>query len=68
MTSGLFQVVLAVSRVFHYAGAPSASSKIVHPILRLLNISKEVERVVLADVVILAKKLPVCHDASLSVD
>ncbi|KAK1233001.1 AP-3 complex subunit beta [Marasmius sp. AFHP31] len=41
-------VVLAVTRVFWYLGLPSDHSKFIQPLLRLLLISKEVERVVLA--------------------
>lgn len=54
-----FQVVIAVTRVFFYVGPPSQIYKVVHPLLRLLNHSKEVERVVLADILILIQTVPV---------
>ncbi|KAF9565363.1 hypothetical protein CPC08DRAFT_784525 [Agrocybe pediades] len=47
-------VVLAASRVLFYAGPPSYWPKFVGPLLRLLSVSKEVERVVLVDILIIA--------------
>ncbi|KAG5646111.1 hypothetical protein DXG03_004350 [Asterophora parasitica] len=51
-------VVLAVSRIFYYAGPPSQLSKIVQPLLRLLSISKEVERVVLVYLHMISRTAP----------
>lgn len=48
-------VVLAVVRVFWYAGPPSVHVKVVRPLLRLLHISKEVERVTLSYILVLAR-------------
>ncbi|KAF9065321.1 adaptin N terminal region-domain-containing protein [Rhodocollybia butyracea] len=48
-------VVLAVVRTFWYAGPPSAYGKIVRPLLRLLQFSKEVERVTLSYILVLAR-------------
>ncbi|KII84456.1 hypothetical protein PLICRDRAFT_168063 [Plicaturopsis crispa FD-325 SS-3] len=48
-------VVLAVSRVFLYIGPPSELPKIVHPLLRLLQVSKEVERVTLAYLLVICR-------------
>jgi AP-3 complex subunit beta len=53
------QVVLAVTRVFYYAGTPLYLPKIVRPLLRLLNTSKEVERVVLVYLLFIAQSNPV---------
>ena len=44
----IYQVVMSVARVFYYLALPSQHDKIVHPLLRLLTTSLEVERVVLA--------------------
>ncbi|KAJ7494593.1 adaptin N terminal region-domain-containing protein, partial [Mycena galericulata] len=52
-------VVLAVTRVFYYAGPPSYHSRIVQPMLRLLHTSKEVERVVVAYCLAVARHAPV---------
>ncbi|KAF9466467.1 adaptin N terminal region-domain-containing protein [Collybia nuda] len=51
-------VVLAVTRVFYYAGTPSYISKVVHPLLRLLSISKEAERIVLVYLLIISRNSP----------
>ncbi|KAG6901132.1 hypothetical protein C0995_016713 [Termitomyces sp. Mi166 len=51
-------VVLAVTRIFFYAGPPSHLSKIVSPLLRLLNFSAEVERVVLVYINAIARSAP----------
>ncbi|KAF5391397.1 hypothetical protein D9757_002040 [Collybiopsis confluens] len=51
-------VVLAVVRVFWYAGPPSVHGKVVRPLLRLLQISKETERVTLSYISILARFEP----------
>ncbi|KIK59725.1 hypothetical protein GYMLUDRAFT_44158 [Collybiopsis luxurians FD-317 M1] len=48
-------VVLAVVRTFWYAAPPSAHGKVVHPLLRLLQTSKEVERVTLSYILVLAR-------------
>ncbi|KAJ4488147.1 adaptin N terminal region-domain-containing protein [Lentinula aciculospora] len=48
-------VVLAVVRVFWYAGPLSVHGKVVRPLLRLLQISKVVERVTLSYVLVLAR-------------
>lgn len=53
------QVVLAVVRVFYYAGPPSSTSKIVNPLLRIMHASREVERVVLAYLLIITRAHPV---------
>ncbi|KAI9001544.1 adaptin N terminal region-domain-containing protein [Trametes punicea] len=50
-------VVLAVARVFYYLGPPSDLPKIVPPLLRLLHVSPEVERVVLTNLVLIATTL-----------
>jgi len=54
-----FKVVVAATRVMFYAGPPSYWSSFVHPLLRLLSSSQEVERVVLADLLIITHKHPV---------
>ncbi|EPQ54294.1 hypothetical protein GLOTRDRAFT_62844 [Gloeophyllum trabeum ATCC 11539] len=54
-------VVLAVTRVFYYLSpSPSSSSlsTIVQPLLRLLTVSKEVERVVLVYILVIARRAP----------
>ncbi|KAF8440283.1 adaptin N terminal region-domain-containing protein [Boletus edulis BED1] len=51
-------VVLAVVRVFYYAGPPSSTSKVVNPLLRIMHISREVERVVLAYLLIITRAQP----------
>lgn len=51
-------VVLAAARVLYYAGPPSYHAKIVQPLLRLLSISKEIERVVLSYTLIVASASP----------
>jgi len=48
-----------VTRLFYYVGPPSVTFKTIHPLLRLLSISKEVERIVLADILILTRTVPV---------
>ncbi|TFY58457.1 hypothetical protein EVJ58_g6407 [Rhodofomes roseus] len=48
-------VVLAVARVFYYLAPPSEVPKIVLPLLRLLHTSRQVERVVLAYLLIAAR-------------
>ncbi|KAI0073677.1 hypothetical protein K474DRAFT_170602 [Panus rudis PR-1116 ss-1] len=48
-------VVIAVVRAFYYLGPPSQTHKIAAPLLRLLHISPEVERVVLAYIHIVAR-------------
>ncbi|KAJ7104301.1 adaptin N terminal region-domain-containing protein [Mycena belliarum] len=51
-------VVLAVTRVFYYAGPPSYHSRMVQPLVRLLHNSKEVERVVIAYVLAVSRTAP----------
>ncbi|KAJ6494718.1 adaptin N terminal region-domain-containing protein [Mycena vitilis] len=51
-------VVLAVTRVFYYAGPPSYHSRMVQPLLRLLHTSREVERVVVAYVLAVSRTAP----------
>ncbi|KAK7043657.1 AP-3 complex subunit beta [Paramarasmius palmivorus] len=48
-------VVLAATRVYWYAGLPSHHPRFVQPLLRLLQTSKEVERVVLAYMLVIAR-------------
>ncbi|TFK82840.1 hypothetical protein K466DRAFT_603355 [Polyporus arcularius HHB13444] len=50
-------VVLAVARVFYYLGLPSDLPKIVPPLLRLLHVSPEIERVVLRNLVLTSNEL-----------
>lgn len=50
---------MAATRVLFYAGPTRYWLKFVHPLLRLLNSSKEVERVVLVDLVVICKTAPV---------
>ena len=54
------QVVLAVARVFYYIAPPSQMQKLVAPLLRLLHISPEIERVVLSHLLVVANTAPVC--------
>ncbi|KAG8213201.1 adaptin N terminal region-domain-containing protein [Butyriboletus roseoflavus] len=51
-------VVLAVVRVFYYTGPLSSTSKIVNPLLRIMHVSREVERVVLAYLLIITLAHP----------
>ncbi|KAF8169768.1 adaptin N terminal region-domain-containing protein [Pholiota molesta] len=51
-------VVLAATKVFFYGAPPSYWPKFVGPLLRLLTVSKEVERIVLADLLIVTKDVP----------
>ncbi|KAJ3983109.1 adaptin N terminal region-domain-containing protein [Lentinula detonsa] len=48
-------VVLASVRIFWYLGPPSVHGKVVRPLLRLLQVSKEVERVTLSYILVLAR-------------
>ncbi|KAI0366314.1 hypothetical protein BV20DRAFT_972039 [Pilatotrama ljubarskyi] len=50
-------VVLAVARLFYYLAPPSDVPKIVSPLLRLLHISHEIERVVLTNLVLTSSTL-----------
>lgn len=52
------QVVMSVARVFYYLAPPSQHHKMVRPLLRLLAMSLEAERVVLAYI------LSISHTAS----
>ncbi|KIK10203.1 hypothetical protein K443DRAFT_126976 [Laccaria amethystina LaAM-08-1] len=51
-------VVLAATRVFYYGAPTSQLPKIVHPLLRLLNTSPEVERVVVVYLLVITKSAP----------
>lgn len=51
-------VVLAVARAFYYLAPPSMLSKIGAPLLRLLSVSREVERVALAYLLVVARSHP----------
>ncbi|TFY72051.1 hypothetical protein EVG20_g958 [Dentipellis fragilis] len=51
-------VVLAVSRTFYYLALPSEHAKLVHPLLRLLDTSTEVERVTLTYILTIARTSP----------
>ncbi|KZT29934.1 hypothetical protein NEOLEDRAFT_1055522 [Neolentinus lepideus HHB14362 ss-1] len=54
-------VVLAVARAFYYISPNQSSSSlsaVVQPLLRLLTISKEVERVVLVYILVVARRVP----------
>ncbi|CAL1715981.1 unnamed protein product [Somion occarium] len=51
-------VVLAVARAFYYLGPPSEMKKIVSPLLRLLHISPEIERVTLSYILVVARSSP----------
>ncbi|KAI0806028.1 adaptin N terminal region-domain-containing protein [Irpex lacteus] len=50
-------VVLAVSRAFYYIAPSSETGKIIPPLLRLLHISPEVERVVLPYLLMISRTL-----------
>ncbi|KAG2145245.1 adaptin N terminal region-domain-containing protein [Suillus clintonianus] len=52
-------VVLAVARAFYYLAPPSMLSKIAAPLLRLLSVSREVERVALVYLLVVARSHPV---------
>jgi len=58
----LSQSVMAAARVIFYTGPPVYLQKIVQPLLRLLHSSKEVERIVLVYLSIVAQKSPVGHN------
>lgn len=49
---------MAATKVFFYGAPPSYWPKFVGPLLRLLTVSKEVERIVLADLLIVTKDVP----------
>ncbi|KAG2036307.1 adaptin N terminal region-domain-containing protein [Suillus americanus] len=51
-------VVLAVARAFYYLAPSSILSKIGAPLLRLLSVSREVERVTLAYLLVVARSHP----------
>ncbi|KAI0259849.1 adaptin N terminal region-domain-containing protein [Gloeopeniophorella convolvens] len=51
-------VVMSVTRAFYYLGLPSQHHKIVHPLLRLLEVSPEIERVVLAYILSISRSAP----------
>lgn len=50
---------MAATKVIFYAAPPSYWPKFVQPLMRLLMTSKEVERVVIADIIIISKSAPV---------
>ena len=50
---------MSISRAFYYLALPSRHHKIVHPLLRLLAVSPEIERVVLAYVLSISHTSPV---------
>ncbi|KAH8100165.1 adaptin N terminal region-domain-containing protein [Cristinia sonorae] len=50
-------VVMAVARAFYYLAPPSETKKLVPPLIRLLHISPEVERVVLTYLLIVSQTL-----------
>ncbi|KAL5485750.1 APL6 [Sanghuangporus weigelae] len=49
-------VVMTVTRIFYYLAPPSQLNKVVGPLLRFLHLSKEIERVVLANLLIITVK------------
>ncbi|KAJ3829990.1 adaptin N terminal region-domain-containing protein [Lentinula raphanica] len=51
-------VILAAAQIFWYTGPPSVHGKVVRPLLRLLQTSKEVERVTLSYIRVLARTDP----------
>ncbi|KAF8802473.1 hypothetical protein BYT27DRAFT_7112247 [Phlegmacium glaucopus] len=51
-------VIMAATKVIFYAAPPSYWPKFVHPLMRLLMTSKEVERVVIMDLIIITKSVP----------
>ncbi|KAJ3481196.1 hypothetical protein NLI96_g7828 [Meripilus lineatus] len=55
--SGNPAVVLAVARAFYYLAPSSESKKAIPPLLRLLHVSSEVERVVLTYLLIISRTL-----------
>lgn len=56
------QSAMAAARAIFYAGPPVYLQKIVQPLLRLLHSSKEIERIVLVYLSIVAQKSPVGHN------
>jgi len=50
---------MAAAKVYFYTAPPSYWPTFVQPLLRLLTVSKEVERVVLVDLLIITRKVPV---------
>ncbi|TRM64961.1 adaptin N terminal region-domain-containing protein [Schizophyllum amplum] len=50
-------VVMAATRVFFYAGTPSYQVKMVQPLIRLLAMSKEIERVTITHILLLSESL-----------
>jgi AP-3 complex subunit beta len=50
-----FQVVMAVTRAFYYLALSSHHHKIVRPLLRLLAVSPEVERVILTYILFISQ-------------
>ncbi|KAG1725360.1 adaptin N terminal region-domain-containing protein [Suillus paluster] len=51
-------VVLAVARAFYYLAPSSMLSKVAAPLLRILSVSREVERVALAYLLVVARSHP----------
>ncbi len=52
---------MAAVKVIYYAGPPEYSPKLLHPLLKLLHKSREIEQVVLAYILIVVSKTPVWH-------
>jgi hypothetical protein len=52
---------MSVTRAFYYLALPSQHHKIVHPLLRILAVSPEVERVVLTYILSISHAAPVRH-------
>ena len=50
---------MATTRILYYAGPPSSQLKVVQPLLRLMNQSREVERVALVYILIISGTNPV---------
>lgn len=57
---------MSVTRVFYYLGPQSVQEKFVNPLLRLLHVSKEIERVVLSYIVVITRESPVSRSLSSS--
>lgn len=55
-----------MARLFYYLAPPSQLPKIVSPLLRLLHISPEIERVVLSYLILISRSAPVSIWSKLS--
>lgn len=53
---------MAATKAIFYAAPPSYWPKFVHPLMRLLMTSREVERVVIADIIIISKSARVSYN------